>query len=181
MALDPQRRRLAAALDGGRVAVFDLKPGARGTTVGQHESAAFVVAFSAADGTLASAGREGEVKVSSGPGESRTLGRHEGDVFGLAFSPDGRRLASASADKTVRVWDPSGNAAPKILRTHQDQVSSVTFTDDGRLVSGGFDGVRISDWQRGVTLLTIPGAVSMSMLPGVRRRSCSTGRTMSCA
>jgi hypothetical protein len=35
----------------------------------------------------------------------------------------------------------------------------VTFTDDGRLVSGGFDGVRISDWQRGVTLLTIPGAI----------------------
>jgi hypothetical protein len=33
---------------------------------------------------------------------------------------------------------------------------SVAFADDARLVSGGDDSVRITDWRRGVTLLTVP-------------------------
>ena len=32
----------------------------------------------------------------------------------------------------------------------------MAFAGDDRVVSGGFDAVRVTDWRRGVTLLTIP-------------------------
>jgi WD40 repeat protein len=158
VAIDPERRRAGVGLDGGGIVTFDLEPDATPTSVGRHESATLAVAFSPADATLASAGRDGIVKAWDGAGGSRSLGRHDGQVLGLALSADGRRLASAGGDKTVRVWDLSGREPARVLRGHRDQVLSVVFTDDGRLVSGGYDAMRIWDWRRGVTLLSVPGA-----------------------
>ncbi len=74
----------------------------------------------------------------------------------VAFSPDGRWLASGSGDKTVRVWDVTGKEPTRVIRSHQDSVWSVAFAGDDRIVSGGSDAVRVTDWRRGVTLLTIP-------------------------
>jgi WD40 repeat protein len=156
VALDPRGRRAAVALSAGRVEVIDLAPGAKPQTVGRHEGSAYVAAFSPVDDTLASGGRDGTVKVWGGPGGSRTLGTHDGGVTSVAFSPSGRWLATGSLDKTVRVWDLSGQEPPRIIRSHQDSVTSVAFAGDDRLVSGGFDAVRVTDWRRGVTLLTIP-------------------------
>jgi WD40 repeat protein len=155
VALDPRGRRVGVALSDGKVEVMDLTPGATPRTVGTQEGQAFSVAFSPVDDTIASGGIDGTVKVSGGPGGSRTLGTHDGGVTSLAFSPDGRWLASGSSDKTVRIWDLSGADQPRIIRSHQGAVFAVAFADDDRVVSGGDDGVRVTDWRRGVTLLTI--------------------------
>jgi WD40 repeat protein len=156
VALDPGGRRVAVALSGGGVDVVDLTPGATPRTVGRHEGQAFDVAFSPVDETIASGGSDNTVRVWGGPGGSRTLGTHDGPVISLAFSPDGRWLASSGGDKTLRIWDLSGEEPPRVIRSHQDSVGSVVFADDDRLVSGGLDAVRVTDWRRGVTLLTIP-------------------------
>jgi WD40 repeat protein len=77
-------------------------------------------------------------------------------VPSVAFSPDGRWLATGSGDKTVRVWDVTGREPVRVIRSHQDAVWSVAFAGADRVVSGGSDAVRVTDWRRGVTLLTIP-------------------------
>jgi WD40 repeat protein len=160
---DPRGRRVAVALDGGDVRVAAIGD-PQATTVGKHGSAAFAVAVNPTDGSLASGGRDGAVKIWGGPRGSRVLGRHAGQVIGVAFSSDGRWLASAGADRSVRVWDLSGGSGPRILRGHSDLVTSVAFTADGRLVSGGFDGLRIWDWRRGVTLLALTFAKGASQV-----------------
>ncbi|MGE0025474.1 MAG: AAA family ATPase, partial [Thermoleophilia bacterium] len=157
VALDPSNRRVAAALTpSGRVVTIDLTPGAKPHTVGRHAGGAGAVAFSPDGQTLASGGLDGAVKVWGGPGGARTLGTHDGQVSTLAFSPDGRWLASGGGDKTVRVWDLTGKEPVRIIRSHQDAVLAVTFAGDDRVVSAGADAVRVTDWRRGVTLLTIP-------------------------
>jgi WD40 repeat protein len=135
---------------------MDVTPGAEPRTVGTHEGQAVAVAFSPDGETIASGGADSAVKVWGGPGGSRTIGSHDGSVDGLAFSPDGRWLASASGDKTVRIWDLSAEEQPRIIRSSQGPVRSVAFVDADRLVFGGTDGVRVTDWRRGVTLLTVP-------------------------
>ena len=156
VAVDPRSRRVAMALADGRVDVMDLTPGAKPRTLGTHDGQAFAVSFSPVDETIASGGIDGTVKVWGGPGDSRTLGTHEGPVTSLAFSPDGRWLASGSSDKTVRIWDLSDQERPRIIRSSQGAINAVAFPDEDRLVTGGTDGVRVIDWRRGVTLLTIP-------------------------
>jgi WD40 repeat protein len=160
VAVDPRSRRVGVALSTGDVDVIDLTPGAKPQSVDTQEGQAFAVAFSPVDETIASGGIDGTVKVTGGPGGSRTLGAHDGLVNALAFSPDGRWLASASADKTERVWDLSGGEQPRVIRSHQSTLNAVAFAGDDRIVSGGEDAVRVTDWRRGVTLLTIPRPAS---------------------
>jgi WD40 repeat protein len=64
------------------------------------------LAISPDDKTIASAGRDGSIKlwdVRSGE-EKTTLTGHTGWVTSVAFSPDGRTLASTSDDGTLRLW-----------------------------------------------------------------------------
>ena len=150
VALDPRGGRVAIALSDGTVRVLALTPGAKPQIVGRHDSGQlYTVAFSPVDDTIASGGQDNAVRVWGGPGGDRTLGTHDGPVDSVAFSPDGRWLASGSDDKTVRVWDLSGQDEPRIIRSHQAGVLSVAFAGNDRVVSGGLDAVRVTDWRVG--------------------------------
>lgn len=84
---------------------------------------------------------------------------HSGAINGCDLDADQGRLVTAGADRLIKIWnvtellqreeesDPMRLAPLKILAGHTDQVRSVTFSPDNRLlVSGGLDrSVRIWD------------------------------------
>ena len=159
VAIDRSGRRIAAALNDGRVVAARLRPASEPKVVTRYpRTSAISVAFDPTGTTIASGGGDGQVRLSRDGGGTRVLGSHDGSVVGLEFSPDGSRLASASFDKTVRVWDVVGRKPAVLLRGEQGPIYSVAFTTDGdRLVSGGDGGLRVWDWRRGLTLLSLPG------------------------
>jgi WD40 repeat protein len=83
----------------------------------------------------------------------RPLSLHEGyDVYTLAFSPTGMRLASGGADQHVVVSDVSDPARPRtvgvpILR--QNNVVSLAYSPDGRMLAVGDDDATITLWEAG--------------------------------
>lgn len=62
----------------------------------------------------------------------------------MAVSPDNRWLVTGSADATARLWDltaPDPAAASVVLRGHEEEIKTVTFSSDSRwLVTGSGDG-----------------------------------------
>jgi WD40 repeat protein len=80
----------------------------------------------------------------------------------VAISTDGRRIASRSSgsyDNTVRVWDAESGEELRCLRGHEDDVSSIAISSDGRrIVSGSQDKtVRVWDAERGEELRCLRG------------------------
>jgi WD40 repeat protein len=97
-------------------------------------------------------------------GEARALTGHTADVRALDFSADGRTLATASHDGTVRLWD-LGTGQSRVLRVENAgrRVLVVRFLADGRVLSGGDDGV-VRLWDASGTARVIgshsPGGVT---------------------
>ena len=56
-----------------------------------------------------------------------------------AFSPDGKTLATALPDSTIQLWDVATWKVKGEFRGHRDCVTALTFTNDGRLLSGSAD------------------------------------------
>lgn len=81
----------------------------------------------------------------AGEALQQTLTGHIGGVSGVAVSADGRTVISGGLDGSVRVWDPSGAAAPGVLG---DVVSGMAVSADGRTVvsSGGYGDETLQVW-----------------------------------
>jgi WD domain, G-beta repeat len=99
-----------------------------------HRGQVLAVAYAPDGRTLASAGRDGSIRlwdVVAGT-ERRRLTGHQGRVHLLAFSPDGKVLASAGQDETTRLWDV---ATGKELRQVPGQAHALDFAPGGKLLA----------------------------------------------
>jgi hypothetical protein len=124
VAIAPDGRSGAAACADGRVRVFALPELGGATVRHEHTAAARAVCF-LVDGTLASAGLDGSVLLSSSAseGKPRALLDHSAGVDCLAASGDGTLLASGSRDGKVRLHR-SGDG--RLVRTYQRLGAAVT-------------------------------------------------------
>jgi WD40 repeat protein len=55
-------------------------------------------------------------------------------------------IASGSDDNTVRLWDISGNPIAQPLRGHEESVSSVAISPDGKMIASGSDDNTVRLW-----------------------------------
>jgi len=137
----------------------------------RHESAVYCVAFSPGGEYLATASKDGFVRLwhaKSGQ-ELRKWPAHAENATTVAFSPDGRYLATGGWDHAVNVWDTAqvlqGEVSEPLLRQEHSsrvRVWSVTFSPDGRLLAsaGGLTAdesgeVRVWDMKSRQELLTL--------------------------
>ncbi len=63
----------------------------------------------------------------------------QGSGRALAFAGKGRVLATAGSDQVIRIWDTSRIDCHELLQGHVDEVCSLKFLADGRLVSASRD------------------------------------------
>lgn len=121
------------------------------------------LAFSPDGRTLASASRDGTVKLwdlATGQ-EIGSLRGHLGVVATVAFSPDGRWIATGGEDATARLWKVATKTEIKIFRGHQQWVGSVKFSPDGNtLATSSQDGTaRLWNVQTGDLLHEFKGHI----------------------
>ncbi len=93
-------------------------------------------------GQLATAGRDGTVKLWDPSGEVlQTLSGHQQPVQAVAFTPDGVRLATASVDHSVKIWELYTGKEIATLQGHKDAVNDVVYNpkDQNMLATAGFD------------------------------------------
>jgi len=110
---------------------------------------------------FAAEGLAGESKEILPPGAVGQLGslrlRCRDLINCVAFSPDGKYVAAGgggqSRDFTIDLWDLGTGNLVRRFAGHHDRFWDLAFTPDGSmLISGGADGVRFWDVQKGTLL-----------------------------
>ncbi len=134
--------RLISGDRAGIVRVWNSSSGEQLETIQAHSSPVFGLRLSTGGDLLATGGADKLTKLwSTNPLRLvRTIGGHTSDVNDVAFSPKNDRLATASDDGTVRVRDVATGLEVQKFLGHKGSVQSVSFLNDGRLTSVGYDG-----------------------------------------
>src|SRR5262249_19739669 len=95
---------------------------------------------------LAVAGRDGVVRVWSGPGkEDQILFGHVGRITGLNISPGGRNLVSGGATGEVKFWALRSGQELRGIRRHSPAVTVIEFAASGKVLVTAGDG-QIAVW-----------------------------------
>jgi WD40 repeat protein/serine/threonine protein kinase len=154
VAFSPDGQQIVSAGQDGNVKIWNSRTAEMIKEFSAHKIAACSVAFHPDGRYLASTGADRLVKVwdledtrhEVFQGPCDTI-RGSGAGYTVGFSPDGRHLVAGS-DGNVRVWDWEKNRPQFPEHTFpgpEYHSIPVAFTRDGRLVTGGPEGLNLRD------------------------------------
>ena len=106
-----------------------------------HRDKIFSLAWSPDGSSLASGGRDLEVRIWRRSDYSCLFvySGQQAYTLSLAWSPDGQLLASGASDGTVHVWEPETGRLVQVYRGHKRFVRTVAWSPDGLLLASGGD------------------------------------------
>jgi WD40 repeat protein len=158
LAFSPDGRSLACAV-GDSVRSYNLADGkGDGEVIATHDAPATSVAYAPDGKSILSGGHDRSAKLTSLPKRALRWQRNGywDQVNAVALSPDGSMMAAGSGDLRfaerklaadasgigmggLRLWDPKEGGLLARIGDPREQVSSVAFSPDGRLIasSGG--------------------------------------------
>lgn len=93
---------------------------------------------------LATSDREGQIKFWDGASLSarRAWKAHERYATAFGFDPSGQFLVSGGEDAALKVWKVAdGSLVKESKEYHQESIRTIAFAPDGRMVTGGQDGL----------------------------------------
>jgi WD40 repeat protein len=164
LAYSEQTGILAAACEKGTIhywqkgVTLGIRAGDRSPNVWQAHKGPITALARSNGPVFASAGVDQKIILWSLPdGQSWHTLPATGVVRALAMANDGKLLAAAG-EPLIQLWDVTTGKPGTKLAAHNDWVTGLAFSTDGKLLaSGGYDGlVRLWDVASGQKLLDIP-------------------------
>ncbi|MBI5491200.1 MAG: PD40 domain-containing protein [Deltaproteobacteria bacterium] len=180
---------LFVGCDGRAVHAIDVATGTEQVRLEGHRRPVTGLAVSAADGTVASGGWDGEIRLWSPTtaaagvwNAGAVLPAHTGDVDVLQFSADGGTLLSAGRDDRLLVWSlpvGAGGQPARTIELEAGRLTGAALSPDGGVIAAAVGTRTLRRWQlefvdrRG--LLAEPDAVPETSL---RLFEGATGREL---
>ena len=142
--------KLVAARRDGSVDVFDLKTGARSSTLNRGDGPVWAVVTGRGEGRYFAAGQDTKIRLASASGRIESVfSGHDNAVYALAYAPERRIIVSGGADKVVKVWDERRHRLLRSLYGHSDDVRAVAIDARTDLIASGSYDQTVAIWSLG--------------------------------